>query len=48
MSKKIRYIEYCSEDNCKTKRPTFEKSKSGFTCYRCNRKKERAGLQKKV
>lgn len=48
MAKKIRYIEFCSTDGCKTKRPTFEKSKSGFTCYRCNRKDSRKNLTKKV
>lgn len=39
---KTRYIEYCSTDGCRTKRPTFEKAKSGYICYRCNRKATRA------
>lgn len=46
-SKKIRYIEHCDTADCSTKRPTFEKTKGGFTCYRCNRKKTRAEKFKK-
>lgn len=45
---KIRYIEHCTTDGCKTKRPVNEKAKSGYVCYRCNRKAERAGMQKKA
>lgn len=43
---KVRYIEYCTTPDCRVKRPTHEKSKSGFVCYRCNRKKSRVGKQK--
>lgn len=45
MAKNSRYIEFCDTDGCRTRRVSTERSKGGYICYRCNRKKSRKPKQ---